>query len=146
MAKIYAVHFLTEDGKHHLGNNWQGKDANPWKVGETRKVVGTLRLCFNGYHYADTWEKAFLGSFIYGPTACIVQVDDSGPRDLKKGASRSRKLVEMYTIPHAEYQSWKTQSNQSWTGSSTKKKKQAKDFSKYMEKLTGWHDVKGTGA
>jgi hypothetical protein len=93
MSKILAVHFLQADMLPHLGH-----EAKPWKVGETRSVTGTLALCLKGYHYSPTWAAALTGAYLYGPMACIVEVDDDGPKDESKGCSRTRTLVEAFNV------------------------------------------------
>jgi hypothetical protein len=94
MATIYAVHFLDPDMRSRLG------DEEPWKVGETRRIKNAhaLRLCKRGYHYAPTWKAALLGGLLFGPKACIVEVDDSGPKDEHKGVSSVRTLVECFDV------------------------------------------------
>jgi hypothetical protein len=111
-----------------------GKDRRPWKVGLTRKIHPdiTLQLCRKGYHYARTWEDAFLGGFIYGPRACIVKVDTSGPKDNLKGCSRERTLVEVFYISPSDFKKWKFRIHTS---------KNAKLFAEFMGKKTGWVDV-----
>lgn len=132
MTKIYAVHFLEANGRHLLGSH-DGRDAKPWKVGETRTATGKLKLCSNGYHFAPTWEGAYRGQFIYGPLACIVEVNQTPANmDKYKGASRSRKLIEMYTMKPSDYNRYKKR-----MGS----KRGAKAFAKFMGELTGWYDV-----
>ena len=134
MTKIYAVHFLQDDGRHLLGSH-SGRDAKPWKVGETRTATGILSLCENGYHFAPTWEAAYQGGFIYGPVACIVEVDqkpDNMACDGFKGVSRKRKLIEMHTMEPRDFRRYKNM-----CGS----KRGAKKFAEFMGKLTGWYAV-----
>jgi hypothetical protein len=92
MATIYAVHFLRADMRSRYGHE------EPWRVGETRRIKDALRLCKRGYHYAPTWKAALLGGHLYGPMACIVEVDDSGPKDKHKGVSSVRTLVECFNV------------------------------------------------
>lgn len=92
MSKIYAVHFLDAKMRPVMGT------GRKWRVGETRTVRGTLVLCHNGFHYCPTWAAALEGNYLYGPMACIVEVEDSGPHDDQKGCSRTRTLVEAYNV------------------------------------------------
>lgn len=136
MTKIYAVHFLESEGTHRLGSN-HGRDSKPWKIGETRTATGKLEMCANGYHFSPTWWQAYRGGFIYGPIACIVEVDQKPSNmDGHKGISRSRKLIEMHIMKPSDYKRWRTRSlNNPWgqTG--------AESFAKFMGELTGWYDV-----
>src|SRR3990172_2613386 len=92
MSKIYAVHFMGADYRPRNGRE------KAWKVGETRTVSKKLVLCERGYHYSPTWESALHGQYLYGPLACIVEVDDAGPKDKHKGVSATRTLVEAYNV------------------------------------------------
>ena len=92
MSKIYAVHFMGLDFRPQNGNE------KPWKIGETRTIEGNLDLCRRGYHWSPSWESAILGGFLYGPMACIVEVESDGPRDAHKGVSATRRLVEAYDV------------------------------------------------
>jgi hypothetical protein len=73
-------------------------NEEPWRVGETRRVKATLQFCKHGYHYSPTWKAALLGGYLFGPMACIVEVDNSGPKDEHKGVSSARTLVECFDV------------------------------------------------
>ena len=88
----YAVHFMGLDFRPQNGTE------KPWKIGETRTIEGNLELCRRGYHWSSSWEAAMLGGFLYGPMACIVEVESDGPRDAHKGVSATRRLVEAYDV------------------------------------------------
>ena len=90
--KIFAVHFLHSDMRSLYGTE------RPWEVGETRAIDGELVLCERGYHYCHDWGAALRGGYLYGPMACIVEVDDAGPKDENKGVSATRRLVEVYNV------------------------------------------------
>lgn len=90
MTTIYACHFLGADMRSRNGTE------EPWQVGETRTVEGTLKLCERGYHYCQTFGDALTGQYLYGPMACIVEVEDGGEHDEHKAVSRSRKLIEVW--------------------------------------------------
>ena len=92
MSKIYAVHFTGLDFRPQNGTE------KPWKIGETRTISGRLELCQRGYHYSPSWEAAILGGYLYGPLACIVEVEQDGPSDEYKGGSATRRLVEAYDV------------------------------------------------
>jgi len=92
MSAIYAVHFLRPDMRSRYGRE------KPWTVGETRTSKGELLLCEHGYHYCHGWGAALMGGYVYGPNACIVGVDDSGPGDEYKGVSWMRTLVECFNV------------------------------------------------
>lgn len=92
MAEVYCVHFLRSDMRSSQGNE------KPWKVGERREIDGEIALCERGYHYSPNFGAALLGGWLYGPMACIVRVDDSGPKDETKGVSPRRELVEVYDV------------------------------------------------
>ena len=140
MTKIYAVHFLVADGSHLLGSR-SGRDGKPWKVGETRTATGELEICSNGYHFSPTWEAAFRGQYIYGPLACIVEVNQTknnmnGYMNGYKGVSRSRKLIEKHLMTAKDFNRFTNFSNKS-----SNRARGAKAFAKFMGKLTGWYDV-----
>jgi hypothetical protein len=84
---MIAVHFLQENMKPRNGHE------KPWVVGEKRTKRGQLAMCARGYHFCPTWEDAIRGGFLYGPIACIVEVDDDAEVEYYKGVSRSRKLL-----------------------------------------------------
>lgn len=90
--KMLAVHFLQADMRPRKGTE------EPCKVGETRTIKGELRLCERGYHYSPTWASALLGGYLYGPIACVVEVELGGPSDEYKGVSRSRKLIKAVNV------------------------------------------------
>ena len=95
MTKITAVHFLNRDMTARNGIE------KPWKVGETRTWKGPITLCWSGYHYTHGWAAALQGNLLYGPMACIVEVEElTGPRyrDEHKGVSRTRTLLEVYDV------------------------------------------------
>src|SRR3990167_7542362 len=91
-GKILAVHFLTENLTPAIGT------GEPWTVGETRSVKGKLVLCQHGFHYCRAWKDALLDNFLYGPNACVVEVETDGPKDEHKGCSRTRKLIHVVNV------------------------------------------------